>query len=399
MTSPDAPVDPPRSVPRSVLLLGSGELGKELSIAAQRLGVRVIAADRYRDAPAMQVAHAAEVLSLMDRTALEGVIRTHRPDLIVPELEAVSSEALLGMEADGFRVVPSADAVHLAMHRDAMRDLVGRELGIRTPRYLFVSSLTELREACDTLGYPAVAKPVVSSSGVGQSVIPGPSRVERAWAFAHEGGAGGPDSRVLVEEFIEFESEITLLTTREWDGTTTFSEPIGQRQERGDYRESWVPAGLDEPRVREMQEIATTVTNRLGGAGLYGVEFFVTKDEVIFSEVSLGPHDTGLVTILSQDLSQFDLHLRALLGLPVPAPRVTGPSASAVILADREGEVSGYRGLGRALQVETSRLLIFGKPRARPYRRMGVALASGGTAEEARARALEAASRVSVEYV
>jgi phosphoribosylglycinamide formyltransferase 2 len=397
MSPPDASSSPPDSVPRSLLLLGSGELGKELSIAAQRLGVRVIAADRYRDAPAMQVAHAAEVLSLMDGTALQGVIRTHRPDLIVPEVEAVSTEALRGMEADGFRVVPSADAIDLVVHRDALREVAGTELGLRTPRYLLASSVEELRDACDTLGYPNVVKPVVSSSGVGHSVVPGPSRVERAWSFAHEEGAGS-DFRVLVEEFVEFESEITLLTVREWDGTTTFSEPIGQRQERGDYRESWVPAALREDQLRRMREMAKTVTDRLGGAGLYGVEFFVTRDEVIFSEVSLGPHDTGLVTILSQDLSQFDLHLRALLGLPVPAPRIAGPSASAVILADREGEVSGYRGLGRALQVETSRLLIFGKPRARPYRRMGVALASGGTAEEARQRALEAASRVSVEY-
>jgi len=380
---------------RSILLLGAGELGKELAISAQRLGVRVIAADRYHDAPAMQVAHHAEVVSLQDGAALEGVVRTYRPDLILPEIEAVGTRTLRALEEEGFRTVPSADAVARAVNRGRLRELVAGELGIRTPRFFFASSEEELASACDLLGYPCIVKPFISSSGKGLSEVHGPARVARAWDFAHDGGADG-ERRVFVEESIPFDVEVTLLTLREWDGTISFLPPIAHRQERGGYRESWVPAGVPDEHLVEMQEMAGRIVQNLGGAGIFGLEFFLLGDAVYFSELSLGPHDTGLVTLVSQDLSEFDLHLLALLGLPIPGVRELGPSASAVILADREGEVTGYSGVERALQVEGTRVLLFGKPHAYPLRRMGVALASGACVEEARARALEAAGRVGV---
>lgn len=387
---------PPRN-PRSILLLGAGELGKEIAISAQRLGVRVVAADRYGGAPAMAVSHASEVLSLVDAVALKGVVRTHEPDLILPEVESIGTETLRELEADGFRVVPSAAAAGLARTRDAIRDLARDELGLRTPRYTYASTEEELTDACDHLGYPCVVKPVESVLGRGQTVVPGPARVERAWDYAHEGSGGDP-LRVLVEEHIDFREEVTLLTVREWDGGTTFCDPIAHRQDRGGYRESWVPAEVTPSEVAEMQRMARLVTDRLAGAGVFGIEFFLTGDEVIFSEVSLGPHDTGMVTMISQDLSQFDLHVRAVLNLPLPRTETLGPSASAVILADREGLVAGYRGIDRALQVEGVRLRIFGKPTAHLHRRMGVALARGSSAAEARSRALEAAARISLVY-
>ena len=381
--------------PRSILLLGSGELGKEVAIAAQRMGLRVIAADRYADAPAMQVADVSEVFSMLDGDALEAVIRKYDPDFVVPEVEAIRTERLRALEEDGFRIIPTAEAAFLTMDREAIRRVAADELGVRTPAFAFAHSAASLREACDGIGYPCVVKPVMSSSGKGQSTVTGPSRVEQAWEFA-QGGGRGDEARVIVEEFVEFHTEITLLTVREWDGHTHFVRPIAHRQERGDYRESWMPTGLPEEQVEQAQEVARRVTGRLGGAGLFGVEFFVTDDEVIFSELSPRPHDTGMVTMIAQDLSQFDLHLRAILGLPIPAIRYYGPSASAVILAEREGRVTGYDGIDRALLVESAQLRIFGKPRAHPFRRMGVALAYGEDTAEARARALEAASRVDV---
>jgi phosphoribosylglycinamide formyltransferase 2 len=388
---------PQHRLPRSILLLGSGELGKELAISAQRLGIRVVAVDRYEGAPAMQVAHASEVVSMLDGAALEGVIRTHRPDLVVPEVEAIRTEKLEELEKDGFRVIPTAEATRLTMNREAIRRVAAEELGLRTPAYAFADSEEELRAACDRLGYPCVVKPIMSSSGKGQSVVPGPSRIPYAWEYAEEGGRGDV-RRVIVEEFVDFQSEITLLTVREWGGRTTFVHPIGHRQERGDYQESWIPAEVPPPQLGEAQAMARTVTERLGGAGIFGVEFFLTRDAVYFSELSPRPHDTGLVTLVSQDLSEFDLHLRAIAGLPIPSIRYHGPSASAVILADREGEVVGFSGVDRALQVETSQIRLFGKPRARPFRRLGVSLAAGSSVVEARARALEAASRVDVLY-
>lgn len=378
-----------------LLLLGAGELGKEVAIAAQRLGVRVIAADRYPDAPAMQVADQAEVLSMLDGDALEELVRRHQPDAIVPEVEAIRTDRLVALETDGFRVVPTSRAVSLTMDREGIRRLAAEELGLATADYAFAASAEELREACDRIGYPCVVKPVMSSSGKGQSVVGGPARVEQAWHWAVEEGRGD-EARVIVEEFVEFDEEITLLTLRLADGSVLFPDPVGHRQEGGDYRESWMPADISDGALEASRTMARQVVEELGGAGIWGVEFFVRGDEVVFSELSPRPHDTGMVTMAGLDLSQFDLHVRAILGLPVPSLGSRGPAASAVILADAEGEVVGWSGVDRALLVEGADLRLFGKPRAWPGRRMGVALARGETVEDARARALEAASRVSV---
>jgi phosphoribosylglycinamide formyltransferase 2 len=385
----------PGHVPCTLMLLGSGELGKELAVVAQGIGLRVVAVDRYAHAPAMQVADVAEVLSMLDGAALEGVIRTHDPDFVVPELEAIRTEKLEEMEASGFTVVPSARATGITMSREAMRRIAADDLEIRTPAYTFADSEDELRQACDELGYPCVVKPGMSSSGRGQSVVSGPARVDHAWAYARE-GARGDVPRVIVEELVDFHTEITLLTVRERGGSIRFVEPIGHRQERGQLQEAWMPSGLPEAQVVEAKEMARRVVDRLGGAGVFGAEFFVTNDEVIFTEVSPHPHDTGLVTLIGQDLSQFELHLRAILGLPIPGIRYHGPAAVAVIPARGEGKVKAYEGVDRALRVETAQLRLFGKPTAHPHRRMGIALAGGETVDEARARALEAAARVEV---
>jgi phosphoribosylglycinamide formyltransferase 2 len=382
-------------IPGTLLLLGAGELGKELAISAQRLGMKVVAADRYEGAPAMHVAHVSEVLSLMDGAALEGVIRTHRPDLIVPEVEAVSAETLRELESEGFNVVPSARAASLVADRTFLRQLAFEELGLRTPRLRTAGSLDELRESADQLGFPVMVKPPSGISGRGQSLVTGPSRLERAWHFAVEEMDVDP-ARVVVEEYIDFESEITLLSLRENDGTVRIFSPIGHRQDRGGYRESWTPCEVVPERLSEAEAMAREVMGHLGGAGIAGVEFFLTGDEAIFSEISLGPHDTGMVTLISQELSQFDLHLRAILGHHIPKVQVLQPSASAVILSDVEGPVAGYRGVDRALQVEGVQVRIFGKPQAETFRRMGVALATGATVQDARERALEAAGRVSI---
>lgn len=386
--------------PRTILLLGAGELGKELAIAAQQMGVRVVAVDRYDDAPAMQVAHAREVVSMLDATAVEGAIRTHRPDLVIPELKRIRTERLAVLEDEGFRVVPSVEATRLTMDRERIRRLAAEELGLKTAAYAFADSEEELVDACDDLGYPCVVKPIMSYSGRGQSVVLGPARVERAWAYAREEEAGGEgagdEGRVIVEEFIEIDHEFTLLVVREHDGAIRFIDPVGHRQEQGDYQESWMPAEVSELHAEKAREMALVLTDRLGGAGLYGAEFFAVDDDVLFSAVSPGPHESGLVTLVSQDLSQFELHLRAALGLPVPAVRYHGPSAAAVIPARSHGRVAGYEGLDRALLIESARVRIFGKPMAHPRRRMGVTLASGDTVEEARARALEAAARIEV---
>lgn len=379
----------------TILLLGAGELGKELAIAAQRLGIRVVAVDRYGDAPAMQVAHAREVVPMMAEGEVERVIRSHRPRFVLPETEAIRTEGLPELEEEGFRIIPSARAVALAGEREGLRRLAAEELGLPTPAFRFAETEEELLRACDELGYPCVVKPIRGYSGRGHSIVSGAARVPRAWAFASGDGAS-ESTRVIVEEFIEFEYEVTLLVVREWDGTTRFVEPIGHRQEQGSYRESWMPVDLPDGRLEKARRMAATITERLGGAGVYGVEFFMTPDSVVFSELSPGPHDTGLVTLVSQDISQFGLHLRAALGLPIPSLMYSGPAASAVILARGEGRVAGYDGVDRALRVETAQLRLFGKPTAFPNRRMGVALATGSTVEEARARALEAAARVEV---
>ena len=380
----------------TILLLGSGELGREFAISAKRLGARVIACDSYDDAPAMQVADAREVFSMLDGAALRAVAETHRPDFIVPEIEAIRTEVLGELEAEGFAVVPSARAVQMTMNRDAIRDLAAGELGLATSRYRYATSLEEVRAAAEFTGFPCVVKPVMSSSGKGQSTVRGPDELEAAWDYA-VAGMRGDRARAIVEAFVDFDYEITLLTVRHAGGVS-FCPPIGHRQERGDYRESWQPAAMSGAAIAAAQDMARTVVDDLGGYGLFGVEFFVKGDEVIFSELSPRPHDTGMVTLASQNLTEFDLHARAVLGLPVPDEIRARPAASAVILADRESDTVSYTGLAEALAEPGTDLRIFGKPSTRPYRRMGVALATAGGVDEARRKAREAAAAVRLHY-
>lgn len=383
--------------PKKILLLGSGELGREFVISSKRLGAYVIAVDRYPNAPAMQMADESAVINMLDGNALEGLIRKHNPDFIVPEIEAIRTEKLRELEKGGYSVVPTAEAAHLTMNRDAIREVAARELKLRTARYAYASSETELELQCKQLGLPVVIKPVMSSSGKGQSIIKKRSEIARAWRYALE-GSRGDQVRVIVEEFIDFEIEITLLTIRQRKGPTLFVTPIGHRQERGDYQESWMPAKINPALLRDAKRMAKKVTDRLGGAGIFGVEFFVTKKEVIFSELSPRPHDTGMVTLISQDLSEFDLHARAVLGLPIPSINYFGPSASAVILADREANKIKYSGLDKALAMKNTDLRIFGKPDSRKFRRMGVTLARGSSTSAARKTAQKAASLVELHY-
>jgi len=390
----------PRPFPRTLMLLGSGELGKEVAIAAQRLGCRVIAVDRYAGAPAMQVADVAEVIAMTDPEALKAVVRQHRPDVVIPEIEALAVDALAELEAEGITVIPTARATAVTMNRDRIRDLAAAELGLRTARYAYASSAEELAAAAEPLGWPVVVKPVMSSSGKGQSVVEGPEGIAAAWDAAMA-GARGQGARVIVEEFLRFEQEITLLTVKQWSGPTLFCPPIGHLQERGDYQSSWQPAHLDWDQLAAAQGMARAVTDNLGGAGLFGVEFFVCAtasgdSEVVFSELSPRPHDTGLVTLVGQNLSEFELHLRAVLGLPIPEIRSTGPAASRVILAEQASDSVVFEGLELALAEADVQVLLFGKPDARPHRRMGVALASGSDLDEARNRADRAAAKIQV---
>jgi phosphoribosylglycinamide formyltransferase 2 len=377
------------------MLLGAGELGKEVVIAAQRLGNRVIAVDRYANAPAMQVADGAEVISMLSGDDLEQVVARYQPDYLIPEIEAIRTEKLQEFEDRGITVIPTARATHYTMNRDRIRDLAASELGVRTARYAYATSLAELQAASDRIGYPNVVKPVMSSSGKGQSVVQSSPDVEQAWTYAIE-GSRGDSQKVIVEEFIPFDLEITLLTIRQWTGPTLFCPPIGHRQERGDYQESWQPAPLSAAQLQQAQAIARRVTDALSGAGIFGVEFFVTPDEVIFSELSPRPHDTGMVTLISQNLSEFELHLRAVLGLPIPMISLYGPSASSVILAPASYANVAYEGVADALSLPGTDLRLFGKPDSRPYRRMGVALARGETIEAARDTANAAAAKVKV---
>ena len=389
-----APAHPPR-LPCTLMLLGSGELGKEVAIAAQRLGCRVIAVDRYAGAPAMAVAHAVEVISMTDPEALKAVVRRHRPDLVIPEIEALAVDALVELEAEGVTVIPTARATAITMNRDRIRDLAAAELGLRTARYAYADSAASLAAAAAPLGWPVVVKPVMSSSGKGQSVVNGPDEVAPAWAAA-QAGARGSGSRVIVEEFLRFSLEITLLTVRQWDGPTLFCPPIGHLQERGDYQCSWQPAAMGAAQLQAAQAMARQVTDHLGGAGLFGVEFFLCgpqgSEEVVFSELSPRPHDTGLVTLIGQNLSEFELHVRAVLGLPIPAIRCLGPAASRVVLASESHDQVSYSGVADALVNPDTQLLLFGKPDARPNRRMGVALALGADEAEARRKADGAAA-------
>ena len=382
------------------MLLGSGELGKEVAIAAQRLGCRVIAVDRYANAPAMQVADVAEVVAMAEPEALKAVVRRHRPDVVVPEIEALAVDALAELEAEGTTVIPTARATAVTMNRDRIRDLAAQQLGLRTARFAYASSAEELAAAAAPLGWPVVVKPVMSSSGKGQSVVDGPEGIAAAWGAAMA-GARGEGARVIVEEFLRFEQEITLLTVKQWNGPTLFCPPIGHIQERGDYQCSWQPAHLDWEQLAAAQAMARQVTDNLGGAGLFGVEFFVCRtsdggSEVVFSELSPRPHDTGLVTLAGQNLSEFELHLRAVLGLPIPEIRSVAPAASRVILAEQACTSVAFEGLERALAGPDVQVLLFGKPDARPHRRMGVALASGSNLEEAQQRADQAAAAIRV---
>lgn len=384
----------------TILLLGSGELGREFAISAKRLGCRVIACDAYAEAPAMQVADASEVFSMLDGAALGGAIERHAPDLIVPEVEAIRTEVLADYERRGFTVVPSARAAQLTMNRDAIRDLAAGELGLATSHYRYAESREELHAAAAAIGVPLVVKPVMSSSGKGQSTVRDVGALDAAWDYA-VAGMRGDRPRVIVEAFVDFDYEITLLTVRARDGVH-FCPPIGHRQERGDYRESWQPAAMSAAALAAAQDMAAKVVDALGGYGLFGVEFFVKGDAVIFSELSPRPHDTGMVTLISQDLSEFDLHARAILGLPIPPIGLRGPSASAVMLADRDANDFAIIGLAEALagagEGEAIDLRVFGKPSTRPWRRMAVTLARAGDTDRARALAVAAAARVKINY-
>ena len=395
---------PPGAAPR-ILLLGSGELGKEFVISAKRMGCRVVAVDRYPDAPAMQVADASEVIDMLDAAALSRCVRRHTPDYIVPEIEAIRTNELLRLEKAGFSVVPSAFAAHMTMNRDAIRELAAKELGLRTARYAYAESAEALADAIlakGGTGLPCVVKPTMSSSGKGQSVVRTRADIAKAWKYAIENMRG--DRRVvIVEEFIDFDYEITQLTIKErasLGGGIKFVEPIGHRQERGDYQESWMPCPMKPSAKRAAQEMAAAVVERLAGpdgAGIFGVEFFVKGDEVIFSELSPRPHDTGMVTLRSQDLSEFDLHLRAILGLPIPEIRYAGPTASAVVLATGESDrAPRFAGVETACAIPSVEVRLFGKPSTRRYRRMGVVLAHGKTATDARGIAAMAAGMISV---
>lgn len=383
-----------------ILLLGSGELGKEFVIAVKRLGCEVVACDSYADAPAMQVADAAEVFSMLDEDALRRAIAKHRPDFIVPEIEAIRTEVLHEFEEAGATVVPSARATTMTMNRDRIREVAAAELGLRTSKYRYAESLDEVLAAAEHTGLPCVIKPVMSSSGKGQSTVRTTAELEAAWTYA-VANMRGDRRKIIVEEFVAFEYEITLLTVRTRDGVL-FCEPIGHRQERGDYQESWQPVAMPQRLLDDAKAMATRVVDNLGGFGIYGVEFFVTADAVIFSELSPRPHDTGMVTLLSQNLSEFDLHARAILGLPIPGIRVHGPTASAVILADREAARFTIEGLADALSGGTAGydvdLRLFGKPTTRKNRRMGVALAAGATTDDARERARTAAAAITLRY-
>lgn len=377
-----------------VLMCGCGELGKEVVIELQRLGCEVIAVDRYDNAPAMQVAHRSHVISMLDGDALRQVIEQEKPDLIVPEIEAIATDTLAALEQEGFNVVPTARATQLTMNREGIRRLAAEELGISTSPYQFAVTKEEYLAAIEQVGMPCVVKPIMSSSGKGQSLVRSANDVDYAWDYAQEGGRAGA-GKVIVEGFVDFDYEITLLTVRH-EGGTSFCAPIGHRQEKGDYRESWQPQAMSEVALAESQRIGKAITDALGGRGLFGVELFVKGDQVYFSEVSPRPHDTGMVTLISQDLSEFALHARAILGMPVPVIRQHGPAASAVILVEGESTQPVFSNLGEALQEADTQLRLFGKPEVKGERRMGVALALDNSIENAIEKAKRSAAAVTV---
>jgi len=376
-----------------VMMLGSGELGKEVVIEFQRYGVEVIAVDRYDHAPAMQVAHRSYTISMLDGKALRTIIEKEKPDYIVPEVEAIATDTLVELEQEGFCVIPTANAARLTMNREGIRTLAADKLKVKTSPFCFANTRVDFETSVRRIGFPCVVKPIMSSSGKGQSVVKTEKDIETAWHYAQEGGRSG-GGKVIVEGFIDFDFEITLLTIRHRGGVS-FCEPIGHRQEHGDYQESWQPHPMNEKALAEAQQIATQVVNELGGYGIFGVEFFVKGDLVYFSELSPRPHDTGMVTMISQDLTEFALHVRAILGLPIPVIRQLGPSASSVILVKGKSQNISFSGLELALSEPDTQLRLFGKPEVNGERRMGVCLAKGTSIEEARAKANRASAQVS----
>jgi phosphoribosylglycinamide formyltransferase 2 len=359
---------------KKVMLLGSGELGKEVVIALQRLGQYVIAVDSYQGAPAMQVAHESEVINMLDGAALDAVVARHQPDLLVPEIEAIRTERFYDYEKQGITVVPSAKAANFTMNRKAIRDLAAKELGLKTARYEYATTLEDFRSAVSRIGIPCVVKPLMSSSGKGQSVIKTEADIEKSWQYAMD-GSRGDYKEVIIEEFIKFDSEITLLTVTQKNGHTLFCPPIGHRQERGDYQESWQPCAINGKDLEEAQHMAAEVTKALTGYGIWGIEFFLTPNGVYFSELSPRPHDTGMVTLANtQNYNEFELHARAILGLPIPNIELIKQGASAVVLADKEGTRPDFKGIPEVLQNKDTDVRIFNKPSTRPYRRMAVVL-------------------------
>ncbi len=375
-----------------VLFCGGGELGKEVVIELQRYGVEVIVVDRYENSPAMQVAHRSHVISMLDGEALRDIIEAEKPDYIVPEIEAIATDTLIELEAEGFTVIPTARAVSLTMNREGIRRLAAEELGLATSPYQFASSREDFDAALDTIGLPCVIKPIMSSSGKGQSTIKTKADIDNAWDYAQEGGRSGA-GKIIIEGFVDFDYEITLLTVRHTGGTS-FCEPVGHVQVDGDYRQSWQPQAMSETALHKARDIATKVTDALGGRGIFGVELFIKGDDVIFSEVSPRPHDTGMVTMISQDLSQFALHARAILGLPVPAIHFHGPSASSVILVNGESSHLTFNNLEQALDIPDTQLRLFGKPEVKGQRRMGVALARGEDIEDAKQKAIKVSQKI-----
>jgi len=384
-------------VGRKALLLGSGELGKEVAIALMRLGVQVVACDKYAGAPAMQVAHRCHVFNMLDGEALRKVIEEEKPDHIIPEVEAIATATLVELEKEGYKITPTATAALLTMNREGIRRLAAEDLGLPTSPYRFASTEDEFRAAVEEIGMPCVVKPIMSSSGHGQSVVRTTDDIDSSWHMAQEGGRAGA-GRVIVEGFVNFDYEITLLTVRSISGTN-FCEPVGHIQVDGDYRYSWQPQPMSDTAIGRAREIAHKVTDALGGYGIFGVELFIKGDDVIFSEVSPRPHDTGMVTMISQQLSEFDLHARALLGLPVPEIRFLGPSASRAVVVEGDTDKIVFCNLDQVLAEPGTDMRIFGKPEIKGHRRMGVILATAPTLEEARAKADRAYDKLTVDVL
>lgn len=385
---------PLTSVAKKALLCGSGELGKEVAIELQRYGVEVIALDRYENAPAMQIAHRSHTLSMLDGKKLREIIELEKPDHIIPEVEAIATPTLVELEKEGYHVTPTASAALLTMNREGIRRLAAEQLGLPTSKYVFADNYEEFVEGVRTVGIPCVVKPVMSSSGHGQSTVKCEEDIDKAWHISQDGGRAGA-GRVIVEAFVKFDYEITLLTVRHCAGTTIL-EPVGHHQVDGDYRESWQPQAMSPAALAKAKEIATAITGALGGYGIFGVEMFIKGDEVIFSEVSPRPHDTGMVTMISQDLSEFALHARALLGLPVPSVRFYGPSASKAIVVEGDTDKVEFGNLEKVLEEEGVQIRLFGKPEVKGHRRFGVILATDETVEKALAKAERAYSKLEI---